>query len=459
MSYPIPDFNVPVSVIPALEFPAIPAATDALVLGMLREFGHYERLKPSQLLGLQLRQVECLVQHAMRTVPWYRRHYRHAAGRWKKHPTIESFRRLPILTRRALQNAVHDLRSEAIPREHGRLQVAASSGSTGRPVEVLQPELLAIPQKVHYLAQYLRHGIDLSAKVAAIRKQRPGYALPPDGARESGWVAGYPCGPAVQLSIEATVEEQIDWLVREQPAYLLSYPSNLAAIARRMLEVGMRMVSLRTIRSFGEVLDPWVRELCDRAFGVKVIDEYSAVELGPIAMQCAEHEHFHACSESVLLEILAEDGRPCAPGEIGRVVVTALHNYAMPLIRYELGDYAELGEPCTCGRPHAVLKRVLGRTRNMLRLPSGETRWPLFRCLHGAEVIRVEQCQIIQRSFTDVLVLIVTSAAVSASQRDALIEGMQRDLGHPFDVELRFVDRIERAPSNKFEDFRCDIEP
>ncbi|MCC6531578.1 MAG: phenylacetate--CoA ligase family protein [Burkholderiales bacterium] len=458
MDTPVLDTNVPACAIPGLAFPAIPGTTDALVLSMLREFARDERLQPSQLLALQLQQVEALVEHAMRTVPWYRRHYRQAASRWKKAPAMESFQRLPILTRRSLQNAARELRSDAIPREHGRLGVAASSGSTGRPVQVLQPELLALPQKAHYLAQYLRHGIDLSAKVAAIRKQPPGYATPPEGAREALWAAGYPCGPAVQLSIEATVGEQIEWLARERPAYLLSYPSNLAALARRLRETATAIPSLRALRSFAEVLDPSVRALCGQVFGVAVIDEYSAVETGPIAMQCAAHEHLHVCSESVLVEVLDQRDRPCPPGAIGRVVVTVLHNFAMPLIRYELGDYAQLDAPCPRGGPHAVLKRVLGRARNMLRLPSGETRWPLFRCLHDAEVVRVEQCQVIQRSLTDILVLIVTSSPIGASQRDALVEGMQRDLGYAFDVELRRVDAIERAAGGKFEDFRCELQ-
>jgi phenylacetate-CoA ligase len=76
----------------------------------------------------------------------------------------------------------------------------------------------------------------------------------------------------------------------------------------------------------------------------------------------------------VLVEILDAQGRPCRPGEIGRVVATPLHNVAMPLLRYELDDYAEVGQACACGRGLPVIRRILGRRQNMLRLPDGGER-------------------------------------------------------------------------------------
>ena len=77
---------------------------------------------------------------------------------------------------------------------------------------------------------------------------------------------------------------------------------------------------------------------------------YSCEEAGYIALQCPQAEHYHCQSESVLVEVLDDEGRPCTPGQVGKVVLTALHNFAMPLIRYENQDYAEVGPPCACGR-------------------------------------------------------------------------------------------------------------
>jgi phenylacetate-CoA ligase len=99
----------------------------------------------------------------------------------------------------------------------------------------------------------------------------------------------------------------------------------------------------------GEILEPGLRALCQRQWGVPARDNYSCTELATLALTCPEHDHLHIQAERVLLEILDDQNRPCAPGEVGRVVVTGLVNFATPLIRYEIGDRAVAGSPCPCG--------------------------------------------------------------------------------------------------------------
>jgi phenylacetate-coenzyme A ligase PaaK-like adenylate-forming protein len=136
-----------------------------------------------------------------------------------------------------------------------------------------------------------------------------------------------------------------------------------------------------------EVLDPSMKEDCERHWGAPVVNSYSAKEIGAIALQCPEHGRMHIQSESLLVEILDETGRACGPGEIDRMVISDLHNFAMPLILYEIGDYAEMGEPCPCGRGLPVLQRVLGRTRNRVRLPSDAYIWPRFGTNRASRIV------------------------------------------------------------------------
>jgi phenylacetate-coenzyme A ligase PaaK-like adenylate-forming protein len=98
-----------------------------------------------------------------------------------------------------------------------------------------------------------------------------------------------------------------------------------------------------------------------RDWDVPLTDLYAADEAGCIALQCPDHEHYHVQSESVLVEVLDVEGRACAPGAVGRVVVTTLQNFAMPLVRYDIGDVAEAGDPCPCGRGLPVLRRIARR--------------------------------------------------------------------------------------------------
>ena len=119
------------------------------------------------------------------------------------------------------------------------------------------------------------------------------------------------------------------------------------------------------------------------------MDTYSSQEVGVIAIECPQGDGYHAMSEGLVVEVLRDDGEPCAAGETGHVVVTDLTNFATPLIRYDLADLAEAAGPCACGRGLPRIRRILGRERNLLRLPDGRRFWPLvgaFEYRAGAPV-------------------------------------------------------------------------
>jgi phenylacetate-CoA ligase len=158
-----------------------------------------------------------------------------------------------------------------------------------------------------------------------------------------------------------------------------------------------------------------------------------------------------------LTEILNEDGAPCSAGQTGRVVVTDLHNFATPLIRYEIGDHAVVGEPCLCGRGLPVLTRILGRSRNMLTLPSGARVWPRLssKTLSGIPAIR--QVQFVQHEVDAINVRLAVSRPLSPAEEATLADLLAKNLGHPFGIRFDYVDEIERAANGKFEDFVSHI--
>lgn len=180
------------------------------------------------------------------------------------------------------------------------------------------------------------------------------------------------------LGLSVDIDEQLRWLVRESPDYLLAHAVNVQALAERSLELGLVLPRLKQARTYGEMLRPEARGIVRKAWGVEIADSYSCEELGYPALQCPQCDFYHVQAESVILEILGDDGIPCKPGEAGRVVWSSLHNFAMPLLRYAIGDYAEAGESCDCGRGFPVLRRIVGRQRNMLVRPDGVRHWPSF---------------------------------------------------------------------------------
>jgi phenylacetate-CoA ligase len=267
----------------------------------------------------------------------------------------------------------------------------------------------------------------------------------------------FPTGPGAFLPIQADVARQAAWLQEQDPHYLRTHSSNALALARYCLERGVRLPRLERVLSGGEPVTAEVRAACREAWGAEVVGQYGAREVGWIAAQCPEHEHYHVQSEAVLVEVLGEDGRACGPGEVGRVVVTPLHNFATPLLRYELGDHAEVGAPCPCRRGLPVLTRVLGRTRNMLRLPSGAIVWPTFAGVNVREVALVRQFQLVQRSLEGLELRLVVARPLTAEEEAALKELVVRQLGYPFAVAISYLREIPRTAGGKYEDFRSEL--
>ncbi|MGH7124670.1 MAG: hypothetical protein ACREFI_09885 [Stellaceae bacterium] len=131
----------------------------------------------------------------------------------------------------------------------------------------------------------------------------------------------------------------------------------------------------------------------------------------------------------------------------------------MPLIRYDLGDFAELGPPCPCGRGLIVLRRVVGRERDAVRLPTGEKR--LF--LQGdsstelAAIEPIVRYQVAQTSLDELEVRLVARRSLTAPEETAFRRAILGVLGYEFRFRFVYVDDIPRAPGGKYFVFRSEL--
>jgi len=147
--------------------------------------------------------------------------------------------------------------------------------------------------------------------------------------------------------------------------------------------------------------------------GVSISDTYSSEEVGVIAIQCPHSGLYHTMAKNLIVEVVSPDNRACNVGEIGRVFVTDLQNFASPIIRYEIGDFAQLGPPCGCGRALPTFTRIVGRQRNMGKLPDGRGVWSMiiFRDLN--HMPKIQQYQLVQKSLSLIEVhLVVVGGAL-----------------------------------------------
>lgn len=440
---------------PQVSWPAVPDPDGAVLLALMFQLNASEVDDPERVERRQLDALHRLVRHAVRTVPYYRDTPGYTPVAGQPSLTAEDWRRVPVMSRASADAAGVRLQSGRVPEEHEPLSEAATAGSTGPPLRAVGTKVTGLVWQAITLRDMLWHGRDMGLKLAAIRAD-PAGQIPDGGMVLPNWApfldSVSPTGPCALLGVTTAVASQARWLVEQDPAYLLSYPSNVLALATHFQAAGMTLPGLREVWTYGEAVAPDVRPACARAWGVRVVDMYSCQELGYLALQCPQAHTYHVQAESVYLEILDGAGQPCRPGEVGRVVVSSLHNYAMPFLRYELGDYAERGGACVCGRTLPVVNRVVGRERNMWIGPDGRRLWPVFPPSAWAHIQPIRQLQLVQHDVGHIELRVVGTRALSRAEEADLVAIARRYFPWPFEPTFTYSREIDRRQATKFED-------
>ena len=446
-------------------WPSLPNPEAAALASLMFQMEQSQFFAPDELFAYQRKQLAVIFRHAATTVPFYKRRFEAAGFDPAGEITPETIRRLSPVTRMDFQEAGDEINTRKLPKGHGRPIRIKTSGTTGRPVVLYRTPLTQLLWLACGLRSHFWHKRDPRLKLAVIRYMEKPKGMAPEGLSSDSWgneirTLYDKTGPAVALNIASDLQDQVEWLLREDPDYLLSYPSNLKALADSFITEGLSLPKLQQIHTVSELLTPQMREAFRRAWGVSTNDAYTCEEVGYLAIQCPDCERYHVQSENVYLEVVDDEGQACPVGSAGRVLITCLNNFATPLIRYEVGDYAVAGELCSCGRGLPVLERIMGRSRNRLLLPDGRSEFPYLGEYHQwAEIsTAVRQFQFVQRSLDEIEKKMVVSEPLTPEQEEQTRELTVRSLGHPFRVTLSYHEEIPRSPSGKLEEFVCEVE-
>jgi len=439
-------------------WPPLLAGAAAELAALMYQLEQSQWLPADAIVRRQHEQLVHVAAHAHAHSPQFRERMQAAGLRPEQLSTREGFERLPVMRRRDAQAAGADLFCAQIPSAHAPVAESSTSGSSGEPVVVKRTAVCRLMWLAMTLREHLWQRRDFRGKLAVIRDDylQADQQDWPDWGPPASLL--YHTGSSHALTVRTGVARQFAWLQSVNPEYLLVYPSNLAALMVEFERGALRLPSLRQIRSINETLTPAIRESARRVLGTEIADTYSSAEVGIIAAQCPESGLYHVMAESLIVELLDDQGAACGPGQVGRVVVSDLHNFATPLIRYDLGDYAELAQPCPCGRGLPALKRIAGRRRNMVRLPDGRSLWPAVGGLRYREIAPIRQFQFIQHERETIEVRLASDAPLSADQERRIAELIHAALNHAFKLNFTyFPESIPRGPGGKFEEFICLI--
>ena len=416
--------------------------------------------EPAELMRYRRHAIAPMLVHAYRTIPFYRDRL---APIFDEADRIQwsHWTAIPVMSRSDLQAEGDRTISTDIPERHLPLSTERSSGSTGIPLEITSTRFSSLMKNALESRLVEWADLDTSLTMASIKPLSPGEADYPAGHIKKGWAGPKSSqgasGALVRLNQMTPVHLQAEWLQRHDPAYLSTFPTNARALADYFSVHGLKLPGLQKILPYGEMVTDDIRERCAEVFGAEMFDNYSATECGMIALKCPGGPGYHLMNETVMIEVVSESGAQCRPGETGQIVLTTLHNYAQPLIRYRLGDLVEVGTPCSCGRHLPVINRIAGRSRHMFRFPGGIEMLPDFRSKSILKHIAPLAWQIAQTGPMEIEFRYVPGTGTAEPDFDGMTDHIRATLGVAVDV--RYVERqeIQQAASGKIFDYVSEI--
>jgi phenylacetate-coenzyme A ligase PaaK-like adenylate-forming protein len=244
-----------------------------------------------------------------------------------------------------------------------------------------------------------------------------------------------------------TVATYAEALWTHRPDWMTGYAGAIHEFARLALEQGVPCPRLRAVITSAEPVPPRLREDVFRAFGCQVNEEYGLIEGVCHVLECPAGS-LHSSPDAGIVEIVDEQGRPCAPGEVGEIVSTGLVHESHLLIRYRTGDLGSWAAgACECGRATPVLEGVEGRVEDVVMAPDGRRVGRLTSV--ARDLPGVMAMQFVHDRPDSLIARVVYDGALPPDLRDEIARRLAERVGSSMTVDVEQVDRLERTLRGK----------
>lgn len=236
-----------------------------------------------------------------------------------------------------------------------------------------------------------------------------------------------------------------------KPKIIIGYTNPLYNFANYIKSRGGLTFRPKSILCAAEKLHQFQRDLLKEVFMCDVFNTYGSREFMLIASECERHAGLHVSMENLLVEIIKDDGTRAKEGETGKIIVTDLHNYGMPFIRYEIGDMGVATEKiCTCGRGLTLIKDVVGRSLDMIEVSGGKKLPGEFFVHLMLDYPEVLKFQVFQSESKNITLKIVPTSAFKEDQVTNIISKIREVSGREINVDCQILDDIPLTESGKY---------
>ncbi|MEI8003288.1 MAG: phenylacetate--CoA ligase [Methanothrix sp.] len=325
---------------------------------------HIERMPLEDLHALQEDRLKSVVRYVYDHSAFYRRKFKEAGVEPGDIRTLADITKLPFTRKVDLRDnyptGMFSAHKSQVVRYH------VSSGTTGKPTVV----------------GYTKDDIETWSE--SLARAFTSIGLGPDDVVQVGYGYGlFTGGLGVHYGAErigaavlpvgtGNTERQIELMQDLGTTAIACTPSYFLHIMEVAEKMGISIKNDTQLKAGIFGAEPWsleTRKRIEDATGINAYDIYGTSEIsGPLFTECHAKKGIHVWADMFLIEVLdPKTDEPVQDGETGELVFTTLHKFALPLIRYRIGDLTiKNSEPCECGRTHPRIMRILGRTDDML---------------------------------------------------------------------------------------------
>lgn len=364
----------------------------------------------------------------------------------------EKWEDIPIIKKTDYQNSGFKLISDSIEKKD--LYTGYTSGSSGHPFSYAKDKFAHAMTWALIKNRYDNFGLTFDSKQArfyGIPFERKDYIIE----RTKDYLANRYRFPVFDMSDEK-LETFFDKFTKTKFDYIYGYTNSIVLFARYLIKKNIVLKdvcpTLKICICTSENCAEEDKEVIKNGFGITGVNEYGTSEVDLIAFEDFKG-NWKLSNENIYIEILDESGRKLTGGGEGRIILTALHNKAMPFIRYEIGDTAVI-EPSDS---KIIIKKLLGGVNDIIQLPSGKkssgitfyfiSRGVLERSGNLREFI-IKQIEINKFVFE-----VVSDEDISEKDKAELQKKMDIYLEPGLNIEINRVEKIERTKAGKMKHF------
>jgi len=401
-----------------------------------------------ELEKFQLKKLKKILKHANENVPFYHEIFRKYNFNPENVSNVNDLKILPILTKDIIKNNFDNLYARNYPKE--KLILSSTSGSTAAPMKFYIDAKWRACNLAAAYREWSWAGYNLGDKILSLWGVESDFS----GTRKIDKIREFLLRKKSLGAINLTDENMAVYtevMNNFKPKIIHSYASVIYLYSEYLKRNGIQTFKPDAILTTADMIYPNQRKTIEEVLNCEVFDFYSGRETSFQAAECSKHTGYHMSIENAVVEFISDD-EPVSPGETGKLIITDLSNYAMPFIRYEIGDLGiPTDENCPCGRNLPLIKSIKGRIFDFIITPEGKRISGEYFHLIIIEynIQGIKEFQIVQESMNKIIAYIVPNQNEKTEDINRFIDIIRKEFGDKVEIELKIVTSIKRTSSGK----------